>query len=236
MFFSGRYGEPGPGVDPEAPEKTGVARLWEIVQLEAVTLVKLNLVFLVTCLPVVTIPAAVYAMNQTVRRMVLDQPVDCFWHYRQAFTGSWRRAYAAFFLTAVPLVVSGTGIWFYLSRAGENPLFFAPFLLCSTAFLVVLMASVYLYGLLSTGLKVGESVRLALILGIGRPLRAALALLCYYGLTIFAILQFPISGLYLLLLGFSVPCLLGNFYLRTVLKRQTDAMGGEGGGVPASKP
>ena len=59
---------------------------------------------------------------------------------------------------------------------------------------------------------------LALLLGLGRPLRAVLAALCWYGSLFTAVMAFPLSGAYLLLIGFSVPCLLGNFFLRTVLK------------------
>jgi hypothetical protein len=63
------------------------------------------------------------------------------------------------------------------------------------------------------------AVRMALTLGVGKPLRATLAVLSYYGTLLCAVLAFPISALYLLLIGFSVPCLLGNFYLRTVLRQ-----------------
>lgn len=224
MFFKKDYATPGPGIDPDAPEKTGVARFVEILSLECVTLVKLNLLFLVSCVPVVTIPAAVFAMNQVVRMMVLDQPVLCFYHYSVAFRKCWKRGLAAFVLTAGPLAVAGVGMWFYLSRAMTQPVFLAPFVLCSTVFLVTMLASTYLYGLLTTGRPLRKSVRLALLLGVGRPLRGVLAALSVYGTLAVAILAFPISGIYLLLIGFSVPCLLGNFFTRTVLKQ----FGGEG--------
>ena len=48
---------------------------------------------------------------------------------------------------------------------------------------------------------------------------AAAAALAVYGSLTFAVLEFPISGIYLLLIGFSVPCLLGGFFIRTELKR-----------------
>jgi uncharacterized membrane protein YesL len=219
LFFRKDYATPGPGIDPDAPEKTGPARLLEIVQIECVTLLKLNLLFLLTCIPIITIPPALFALNQVIRRMVLDQPVDCVYHYRTAFRQNWKTAYGAFFLVAFPLVLSSMGAGFYLQYAVENPLFLLPFALCLTILLVTLLSSVYLYGVLSTGRTLRESVRPALILGIGRPLRAILAVLCTYGLFTVAVLAFPISFLYLLLMGFSVPCLLGNFFLRTVLKQ-----------------
>jgi hypothetical protein len=219
MFFRHDYATPGPGIDPDAPEKTGPARFLEIIQLECTTLLKLNLLFLVSCVPLVTIPPALLAMNCVVRKMVLDQPVDCLYDYRTAFRAYWKRSYGAFFMVAIPLAVSGFGVYFYLSRAAENPLFFLPFTLCSTVFLVTLLASTYFYGILSNGTGLKSAAKTAVALGIGRPLRAVLAVLSYYGPLLAAILAFPISILYLLMIGFSVPCLLGNFFLRTVLKQ-----------------
>ncbi len=219
MFLKKDYATPGPGIDPNAPEKTGMARLLEILSLECAALLQLNLLFLVSCIPLVTIPAALMAMNQVVRKMVLDQPVLCFYHYRTAFCRYWKRGYAGFVLVVLPLVLSGCGIWFYLSRAAGQPLFLAPFLLCSTVFLVTVLASTYLYGFLTTDRPVGVCLRLALILGIGRPMRAALAALSVYGTIAAAVLAFPISAIYLLFIGFSVPCLLGNFFIRTILKQ-----------------
>jgi uncharacterized membrane protein YesL len=219
MLFRRNYEAPGPGIDPEAPEKTGWRRLMEIFGIEAATLFQLNLLFLVSCLPVVTIPPAIYAMNHILRRMVLDQPVDLWYQYRQAFRRLWKRGYAAFFLTVVPLVLSGYGASFYLRYAADNYALFLPFMLCSTIFLVVLLSSTYLYGVLSTGRSVRESLRLALILGVGKPLRGLLAVLSVYGVLLICIIEFPISAGFLILIGFSVPGLLANFFLRTVLRQ-----------------
>ena len=85
MFFRKDYAKPGPGIDPDEPEKTGFARFVEILTLECVTLVKLNLLVLLCCVPVVTLPPALYAMNQVVRKMMLDEPVTCFLDFRRAF-------------------------------------------------------------------------------------------------------------------------------------------------------
>lgn len=219
MFFRKDYAKPGPGVDRDEPEKTGATRLAEIFSIECVTLVKLNLLFLASCLPVVTIPAAVFAMNQVTWMMVLDQPVTLGYHYKAAFKKRWKRACAAFFTVAAPLVLSGCGVWFYLTRAMTQPLLLLPFMLCSTVFLLTLLASVYLYGLLATERSFRECLRLSLLLGAGRPLRGAAAALAVYGSLAFAVLEFPISGIYLLLIGFSVPCLLGGFFIRTELRR-----------------
>lgn len=219
VFFRKDYSKPGPGIDPNAPEKKGILRFFEILQLECMTLVKLNLIFIISCIPVITIPPAIFAMNQVIRKMMLDQPVLCFYDFRTAFKNYLKRAYIAFFLVASMLIISGIGLYFYLKLAQENFLFFIPFMFCSTIFLITLLSSTYLYGILGTDIKIFQAIHMAFMLGIGKPLRAILAVLSYYGLLFFAILAFPFSAMYLLFIGFSVPCLIGNFYLRTVLKQ-----------------
>ena len=224
MFFQSDYNDlmpPEPETDEPSAEKTGPARFMEILGNQCVALLKVNLLFLLGCVPVVTIPLSLYAMNRVVRRMVLDHPVKCLRDYWQAFRQDWKRGYAAFLLTAAPLGCAGCGMWFYLGYAASNPLFFLPFVVCSTIFLVALLSSGCLYGLLESGRSVKETVRLAVLLGVAKPQRTVPAAVCGGGLLVLAVLFFPLSGVYLLLFGFSLSCLLGNFYLRTLLKPYT---------------
>ena len=121
-------------------------------------------------------------------------------------------------LTALPLVGAGYGARFYLSFAARNWVFFLPFMLCTTVFIVTLLSSVYLYRLLANGRRLsGETVRLAVMLALGRPMRALLAAAWYYVPLTLGVLWFPLSWLYLVLAAFSIPCLLGNLVLRKVL-------------------
>ena len=221
MFFQSDYRDLMPP-EPEtgAPaEKTGPRRFLEIVGAQCGALLKVNLLFLLGCVPLVTLPLSLFAMNREIRRIVQDLPVQCLRDYWETFRRDWKRGYVAFLLTALPLGVAGCGMWFYLGCAASNPLLLLPFLVCSTVFLVTLLSSGCLYGLLDSGRSVKEAVRLAVLLGVAKPLRTVPAALCGYGLPVLAVLFFPLSGLYLLLIGFSFPCLLGNFYLRTVLRR-----------------
>lgn len=218
LFFRKDYSAPGPGIRPDEPEKTGPARLFQILQLEAGSILLLNLLFAACCIPVVTIPPALFAMNQVIRKMMLDQPVLCFYDFRTAFRTGWRRGYAAFCLTALPLAGAGFGAWFYLVRAAASPVMYLPFLVCSTIFLAALLCSGCLYGALGAGMPLGSALRLALVLGLGKPLRPIGAAAVGYGLLALGILELPISLIYVLALGFSLPCLLSNFFLRTLLR------------------
>lgn len=177
-----------------------------------------NLLFLAACIPVVTIPPALLSLHMVMRKIVAGESVSCVRDFFTAFRQGWKRAYGAFFLTAFSVGFAGFGAVFYLRRAAEHPVLLLPFALCATVFWAAMLASTYLYGLLCRGWPLREAVKPALMLGVAKPLRAVLAALCYYGVLLLAVLFFPLSGLYLLLLGFSLPCLLGNFCIRTVLE------------------
>ena len=221
MFFKKQYDPPEPIDGEDPPERTGFARFWEIFEDNYMAVLKVNLLFLLTCIPVVTIPVAIFALHHAARLMATGEIVRGA-HYLNAFRQRWKQGYIAFVLTVLPLAMSGWGLWFYLRRAGEQILFFLPFVFCSTVFLVTLLSSLHLYGLLSMGYPTREALRLALALGVGRPGRAVLAALCCYATTLAAILAFPLSLMYLLLIGFSLPSLLGNFFLRIVWKQHLE--------------
>lgn len=225
MFFQSDYNDlmpPEPEAGKTAPERTGFARFLEIVSSQCGSLLKVNLLFLLGCIPIVTLPLSLYAMNCVVLQMVRDRPIKCLRDYWEAFRRNWKRGYLAFLLTVPPLGLAGCGARFYLGHTSSNLLLWLPFLVCSTIFLVTLLSSGYLYGLLGSGKTVREAVRLAVLLGVAKPLRSVPAALCFYGLPLLAVLLFPLSGLYLLLIGFSFPCLLGHFYLRTVMRQYTE--------------
>lgn len=217
MFFQKKDFFPEHDYEADLPEKTGPARFWELIKDELATVLIVNLLFLATCIPIITIPPALLSLHTVMRKIVLGKTVVCVRDYFTAFRQGWKRAYGAFFLTALPMGVAGYGAAFYLRRAAGYPVLLVPFALCTTVFLVAMLASTYLFGLLSSGRPLRDAVKPALLLGVAKPLRAILAALCYYGLLLLAVLFFPLSGAYLLLIGFSLPCLLGNFYIRTVL-------------------
>lgn len=219
MFFDKSQFEPGPETDLDPPEATGAKRFMQIIQEEFLSLIKLNLLFLVSCLPVLTIPPALFATHRVVRKLVLGEAVMCWRDYKSAFKAGWKRAYGAFFLTALPAALGGYGALFYLRHMNQSLLLILPFAFCTCVSLIITLSSTYLYGLLCDGMSLKNAVPPALLLGVARPLRAILAALSWYGLPLLAILFFPLSGAYLMLIGFTFPFLLGSFYTRTVLKQ-----------------
>ena len=216
MFFQEDYNAPP---EEESPPAGGARLFFWLLGGEAAGLLKLNLLFLLACLPVVTIPPAYHALHRLARRLVQGRGVRCWPQFWEIVRREWKTAWAAFLLTALPLAGAGYGMQFYLQFAGRNPVFYLPFTLCATIFLSALLASSYLWGLLADGRRLDrETVLLAVKLGLGKPLRAVLAALLWYGPLLAALLWFPLSGAYLLLIGCSIPCLMGRLALAPVLE------------------
>ena len=218
MFFQKKDLIPDSGPERDLPEKTGMARFWELIKEELATVLIVNPLFLITCVPIITIPPALFSLHAISHKIIQEKAVSCVRDYFTAFRQGWKRAYGAFFLTFLPMGAAGYGALFYLRHTAEYPILIVAFALCITIFLITMLASTYLYGLLCRGKPLRDAVRTALLLGVAKPLRALLAALCYYGLPLLAVLYFPLSGAYLVLLGFSLPFLLGHFYIRTVLR------------------
>ena len=206
--------------EKEPPQASGPRLFFRIIGQEAAAVMKLNLLFLLCCLPVITIPPALLALWQVIHRMTAEEAVRSWDQFWNAFRQGWKRGCGAFLLTAPPMTAAGYGAAFYLRFAADNPVWYVPFMFCAAVFLTALLGSAYLYGLLADGRKLTkETVLLALKLGLGKPLRAVLAAVSWYGALAAGILWFPLSGLWMVMAGFSLPRLLAQFFLRTVLER-----------------
>ena len=68
----------GPGIDKDAPPKTGLALFFEIFEREFWQILKLNLLFVVCAAPLVTFGPARAALSRCTVNMVRDIPNDVF--------------------------------------------------------------------------------------------------------------------------------------------------------------
>lgn len=90
-LFQPGYLKEGPGIEKDAPPKTGIALFFEILVREFWQLLKLNLLFVLCSIPVVTFGAARAALSRCTINMVRDVPNDVWDDFRQAFRQDLRR-------------------------------------------------------------------------------------------------------------------------------------------------
>lgn len=83
LWFRPGYLKEGPGIEKDAPSKTGLALFFEILVREFWQLLKLNLLFVICALPLVTFGAARAALSRCTMNMVRDVPNDVWDDFRQ---------------------------------------------------------------------------------------------------------------------------------------------------------
>lgn len=82
-WFQPSYLKEGPGIEKDAPPKTGLALFFEILVREFWQILKLNLLFVVCAVPLVTFGAARAALSRCTMNMVRDMPNDVWYDFRQ---------------------------------------------------------------------------------------------------------------------------------------------------------
>ena len=215
----------GPGIDKDAPPKTGLALFFEIFEREFWQILKLNLLFVVCAAPLVTFGPARAALSRCTVNMVRDIPNDVFSDFRRALKQDFRRN------AAVGLAeLFGIGL---LLAAASLPAVQESAALSAGLFAAALLAALplgYLWPLLAAvDLPVRAAVRNALGLAFACPQHSlpALGVCVLLGVLCFGLV--PLSLPLMLFVPFGVGSFTTSFAAWSDIRRlvlQNDSNGG----------
>ncbi|MDR9773267.1 YesL family protein [Rhizobium hidalgonense] len=184
----------GPGIPKDAPKRTGLALFAEILAREWWEMVKLNILFILASLPVVTLPAAFIAMAGVSVALVEDRNTYLLRDFMDAFLRHFWRATAWGLALAGALAICIQAILTYAAGARENLMFAAPLAiaLVGTAFVAVLACHLVVL-MAMRDLPALRLLRLAALASVARPFPALAALGFNAGLWLAHILFYPVS-------------------------------------------
>ncbi|MGO7860807.1 DUF624 domain-containing protein [Rhizobium ruizarguesonis] len=184
----------GPGIPKDAPKRTGLALFAEILVREWWEMVKLNFLFILAGLFVVTLPAALAAMARVSVALVEDRNTYLLRDFTEAFLRYFWRATAWGLALAVALAVCIHAIATYGAGARDNLLLSAPLTvaLVATAFVAVLACHLVIL-MVMRDLPALQLLRLAALASVVRPIPALAALAFTAGLWLAHILFYPVS-------------------------------------------
>lgn len=117
LFFLD-YNKEGPGVQKDAPPKKGIDLFFDLFAREFTSLIKLNLLFILSCIPIVTIGPAIGAMTAVTMKMVQDEPSDLFYDFREAFKKNWKYSFISGALAVVVIFALWWVMRFYMQSDG----------------------------------------------------------------------------------------------------------------------
>jgi len=117
MFFLD-YNKEGSGIQKNAPHKEGLELFFDIFKREFTSLIKLNLLFIVSCIPIITIGPAIGAMTSVTVRMVQDMPSDLYYDFKEAFKKNWKSSFVSGILGIIVMLVLGWSLAFCMRSEG----------------------------------------------------------------------------------------------------------------------
>ena len=191
--------EPKKEIFKDSPPLQGMSLFFSVLWREFLELCKLNLIIIIFCLPIVTIPATLTAVAKVLVLMFMDQPTYTFGDFWLTFKKEGIRATLVGLGYFMLLAISIFTMYFYYQIAGN-------FVLYTIAMLVgaiILIMGFYLFPLLSVvELNIKGVIKNAFLLTLLRMPKNILALLSIVLLTAVVILFLPPTLITMLLLYF----------------------------------
>lgn len=233
-LFSNMYTKEGPGVRKDQPPKKGVARFFEILGRDYGHLLKLNLLFLLCCLPMlvvvmfgllfheylgmVLIAAALFllcavlvgpamtCLHGLTVKTVRDEPCFLMHEIKKCLKSNWRQSIPAGLLFCSLLAMECIAAWYYVFVQAETNVLLVAFV----AFSVLMLTVCWLFTtlqMLYLDMSLGAMLRNSLLILFGYAKRTLPAGLITIGVVLAMLLVIPLPfAILLMLLG--LPALL----------------------------
>jgi uncharacterized membrane protein YesL len=227
----------GPGVPKDAPPKTGLALFASILGREWWELIKLNLLFLIAALPLITLPAAYVAMTRLCVTMVEDKNHYLLRDFRHTFA----IRFADTLLTGIfALIIGALAVFaasFYAKAAQDNLAFAAPL---GLAVAVIVLLPIYLSALMLvlviSDLSLKPALKAAAIATLARPLPGLAALAITAALWLIHIAFYPVSLPMPVIMNFSLGTLVMSFAMLPGARTGIEYVGVEAPGNASKRP
>jgi len=217
LFFLD-YNKEGPGVQKDAPPKEGIDLFFDLFAREFTSLVKLNIFFVLSCIPIITIGPAIGAMTAVTIKMVKDEPSDLFYDFRQSFKKNWRYSFISGILAVAVMFVLWWVMRFYMQSDGVIYNLMISFTVVIIALLGI--SCIYVYPMIvKVELPLTTIFKNAFLLGIAYIKYSFLTLLLCVAIFEGSILFIPFTLPIILLFTFSCISFISSFCAWSGIKK-----------------
>lgn len=196
LFYNNKVS--GSGVSKNSRQKKPFKRFWEMFFRKFWILFQINLIYVLFCIPIVTIGPATAAMTALIRNIYLEKPQFVFHDFKDQFKKNFKQALPIGLLDILALFMGNFIIYYYYVNYAEMDMTAKVLMVLSLlASIFVIMMSFYIYPqIVALDLKIGAIVRNSMLLVFLNPLGdiISLALICGYTALIWWFL-FPVLTL-----------------------------------------
>ena len=198
--------KPFPVEEKEIPPAKGLRLFFRIFFREFSVLIKVNLLFFLFCIPIVTIPAAFCAMTRISLNMVREKNYYLWEDFWKTFRAEFMKATLVGIICGVWVVALAVATWFYGNYSLSNSLYLVPTAITAFGAVMIVFVGFSLFPMLSlVDLPLKALVKNAILLVFLSIFRYVLVLLIFLALLFLALMFFPLS---LILVVFLYPSLL----------------------------
>ena len=210
-----------PDVPKDAPRKSGLVRFFETLWREFFELLKLNLLVLVTSLPIVTLPAALTARSRITVTMARDKNHFLWADYWKAFKRDFGKSLLGGLILLVLLVSFAVSTWFYYMLMGTSRFFVVLAAMSGCLLLATVMTGLVFFPMLAmVELPFSQLLKNSVILAFVKIKRTFPALLLWLALVGGGIGLLPYSAPYVVLLMLSLSSLVSSFLLYPAIEER----------------
>jgi uncharacterized membrane protein YesL len=219
-LFDRLYAPDRPELRKDAPKRTGLALFAEIVAREWWELLKLNLLFAVVSLAVVTIPAALAGATRVVLAMIEDRNTYLGRDFFETFRVDFTRASLGGWLLIAGQAIAAYAVYIYAQMLPQSAIVALPVVVSASGFVILTLAGFHFYVMVAeTDLTLGRLLRNALLLAVVNLPAGFAALLAAATVWIVYVLLYPASVLMPAVCNFSFCILVAAFAARGAVRR-----------------
>ena len=139
------YTKPGKGVDKNGPQKKRFFYFFELYFRKFWKLITLNLIYILFCIPIVTIGPATAAMTYILKNFTMERPVFLWSDFLDAFKKNWKPSFAMWIIDTIVLILGLISYRFYFAQLNVSGFFYVPLVLVLSIGFIVTLASMYMF-------------------------------------------------------------------------------------------
>lgn len=208
----GNFQKPGKGVAKKEREKKRFFQFFDLFFRKFGRLVQLNLLYILFCIPIVTIGPATAAMTKILREYTLERPVFLFSDFWEAFKENFKQGFIVSLFQAIVIALIYSAVIYYVSLTVKSVWFLILLGFIGLIGLILLFASYYVYVMMvSVQLNVFQLIRNSILLAFAGARTNILTFLFSTGILVLSILFFPLSIPIMLLFTFSISTFIAVF-------------------------
>lgn len=204
MGFFNNYQNAGIGIPKSEREKQPFFKFWEIYFRHFWKLVLLNMIYLVCCLPIVTIGPATAGMTKVLRNISQERPVFVFHDMMESAKKNWKQALPLGIIDVIFIIGFIVSIPSYNNLTKQNGMFYIPLFICLSCMMIFVIMHFYAYILVSsTNLTFKQVLKNSFLLSCLALKTNIITLLIVITVFLTSVLFFPYSILFVPFLTFS---------------------------------